>query len=66
VVARHDHLRRPGGSPSFVLDEPTRMYVHCKVRSTHDIADVGTTTVAAATATATDDDEGHEPPAVWP
>jgi len=43
------------------------MYVHCKVRSTHDIADVGTTTVAAATATATaSDEEGHEPPAVWP
>jgi flavin reductase (DIM6/NTAB) family NADH-FMN oxidoreductase RutF len=40
------------------------MYVHCKVRSTHDIADVGTitTTVAAA---ATDDLDGH-PPAVWP
>jgi hypothetical protein len=39
------------------------MYVHCKVRSTHDIADVGTitTTVAAAT----DDLDGH-PPAVWP
>jgi len=50
-------MRRPAGSPSFLIDEPTRTYVHCKVRSTHDIADVGTAAAPTADDTA---------PSTWP